>query len=63
MNLNKNKDIIKKEGKIIILQNGFGNDEFYLNYFNKEQVFCGRVIMVLEDLLEIFQKLQFIQLQ
>ena len=43
-NLNKNKAIFKKDTKILILQNGFGNDEFYLEYFNKDQVYCGRVI-------------------
>ena len=35
INLNKNKDIFKKEGKIIILQNGFGNDEFYYKNWPK----------------------------
>jgi 2-dehydropantoate 2-reductase len=43
-NLNKNRDILKDTTKIIIFQNGFGNDEPYLKYFTKKQVFCGRVI-------------------
>ena len=43
-NLGNNRDILKDNGKIIIFQNGFGNDEIYLKYFTKEQVFCGRVI-------------------
>lgn len=43
-NLNRNRDIIKDTTKIIIFQNGFGNDEPYLKYFTKKQVFCGRVI-------------------
>ena len=43
-NLSKNKDIFKKSTKIIIFQNGFGNDEAYLKHFSKSQVFCARVI-------------------
>ncbi len=43
-NLNDNRDILKDSTKIIIFQNGFGNDEFYLEYFTKKQVFCARVI-------------------
>ena len=43
-NLNNHKDILKDSAKIIIFQNGFGNDEPYLEYFTKKQVFCARVI-------------------
>jgi 2-dehydropantoate 2-reductase len=43
-NLNEHRDILKSDGKIIIFQNGFGNDEHYLEYFSKEQVFSARVI-------------------
>ena len=43
-NLNDNRDILKDSTKIIIFQNGFGNDEFYLEYFTKKQVFSARVI-------------------
>ncbi len=43
-NLNENRDILKDDTKIIIFQNGFGNDEYYLKYFAKEQVFVARVI-------------------
>ena len=43
-NLNENKGILKDGGKIIIFQNGFGNDEHYLKYFPKTQVFSARVI-------------------
>lgn len=43
-NLNENREIFKQNTKIIIFQNGFGNDEIYLKYFLKEQVFCARVI-------------------
>ena len=43
-NLNDNKKILKENGKIIIFQNGFGNDEYYLKYFPKNQVFAARVI-------------------
>ncbi len=42
--LYENKRILKKDYKIIIFQNGFGNDEPYLKYFPKENVFCARVI-------------------
>ena len=43
-NLNDHRDIFKDSTKIIIFQNGFGNDESYLEYFTKKQVFCARVI-------------------
>lgn len=42
--LNENKDILKENSRIIIFQNGFGNDEPYLKYFSKDQVYCARVI-------------------
>ena len=42
--LSKNKDILKSSSKIIIFQNGFGNDEEYLKYFSKDKVFCARLI-------------------
>lgn len=43
-NLNENKDILKDNSKIIIFQNGFGNDEAYLRFFDKSEVFSARVI-------------------
>ena len=43
-NLNEYKSILKKDAKIIIFQNGFANDEPYLRFFPKEQVYCARVI-------------------
>jgi 2-dehydropantoate 2-reductase len=43
-NLNSHRDILKATGKIIIFQNGFGNDEAYLRYFSNSQVFSARVI-------------------
>lgn len=42
--LSDNKDILKENFKIIIFQNGFGNDEYFLRYFDKKHVFCARVI-------------------
>ena len=42
--LNENRRILKENAKIIILQNGFGNDEHYLRYFTKKEVFSARVI-------------------
>lgn len=43
-NLNESRDILKESFKIIIFQNGFGNDEAYLRFFDKSEVFCARVI-------------------
>lgn len=43
-NLNDNRDILKDTSRIIIFQNGFGNDEPYLKHFSKRQVFSARVI-------------------
>ena len=44
LNLNQNKRILKDNAKIIIFQNGFGNDEIYLKYFPKNMVFSARLI-------------------
>ncbi len=38
------RQILKPEGKLIILQNGWGNDAAYLRNFPKEQVYSARVI-------------------
>ena len=38
------RDILKENFKIIIFQNGFGNDKAYLRFFDKTEVFCARVI-------------------
>lgn len=43
-NLNENRGILKDNFKIIIFQNGFGNDEPYLRFFNENEVFSARVI-------------------
>ena len=43
-NLNLHRDILKENFKIIIFQNGFGNDEYYLRFFDKKEVFSARVI-------------------
>ncbi|MCR5026230.1 MAG: ketopantoate reductase family protein [Methanobrevibacter sp.] len=42
--LNENRSILKDGFKILICQNGFGNDEAYLRFFKKEEVFCARII-------------------
>lgn len=42
--LYENREILKNEFKIIIFQNGFGNDEEYLKYFKSSEVFCARLI-------------------
>ncbi len=38
------REILKDAGKLVILQNGWGNDEAYLKNFPKEQVCSARVI-------------------
>ena len=42
--LYENRRILKENFKIIIFQNGFGNDEPYLRFFTKKQVFSARII-------------------
>lgn len=42
--LNENRYILKDDFKIVIFQNGFGNDETYLRYFTSKEVFSARVI-------------------
>lgn len=42
--LDLNRRILKNNVKLIIFQNGFGNDELYLRFFDKTQVYCARVI-------------------
>lgn len=40
----EHRGILKSTGKLVILQNGWGNDTAYRSYFSKEQVCSGRVI-------------------
>lgn len=40
----QNKHILNKDGKIILFQNGFGNDEVFLKHFEKHQIYSARVI-------------------
>lgn len=40
----KNRKILKSSGIIVIMQNGWGNDESYLKYFPKEKIYSARVI-------------------
>ena len=42
--LDENRHILKDNFKIIIFQNGFGNDEAYLRFFTEKEVFSARVI-------------------
>lgn len=42
--LNENRQILKDDFKILICQNGFGNDAPYLRFFKKDEVFCARII-------------------
>lgn len=42
--LKQHSYILKENGKIILFQNGWGNDEPFLNYFNKNQIYSARVI-------------------
>lgn len=42
--LNEHRDILKENFTILIVQNGFGNDEAYLKYFKTNEVYCARII-------------------
>ena len=42
--LTENRRILKDNARIIIFQNGFGNDEAYLRFFSPKEVFSARVI-------------------
>jgi len=42
--LDNNRNIIAPEGKIVIFQNGWGNDEVFLKYFDKNEVYNARII-------------------
>lgn len=42
--ISKHNNILSQNGKIVIFQNGWGNDEEYLKYFSKDTVYSGRVI-------------------
>lgn len=42
--LNEHRQILKAGFKIIIFQNGFGNDEAFLRFFSKKEVFSARLI-------------------
>lgn len=39
-----NRDIIADNGKIVIFQNGWGNNDEYLKYFDKSEVYNARII-------------------
>ncbi|MBR0272292.1 MAG: ketopantoate reductase family protein [Methanobrevibacter sp.] len=42
--LDKHRQILKDDFTILICQNGFGNDEPYINYFRTDEVYCARII-------------------
>lgn len=42
--LDQHRSILKPEGKIVLLQNGWGNDRAYRRFFAPEQVWNARVI-------------------
>jgi 2-dehydropantoate 2-reductase len=42
--LSGRRDCFRPEGKLVIIQNGWGNDLPYLRYFPKEQVYSVRII-------------------
>lgn len=42
--LNRHRDILKPGGRLVLLQNGWGNDSAYLPYFSKETLCSARVI-------------------
>ncbi|MDY4954370.1 MAG: 2-dehydropantoate 2-reductase [Candidatus Onthomonas sp.] len=37
-------DILTRDGKLVLFQNGWGNDEIYLRRFPQTQVCCGRLV-------------------
>ncbi|MDP4143824.1 MAG: 2-dehydropantoate 2-reductase [Bacillota bacterium] len=39
-----NSSILKENGKIVIFQNGWGNDEAFLKYFSRNKIYSARVI-------------------
>lgn len=42
--LGQNRQILKPEGKLVLLQNGWGNDKLYRRFFDANQVWNARVI-------------------
>ncbi len=44
LDLSNNRKLLKPEGRLVIFQNGWGNDEPYLKYFDKATVCNARVI-------------------
>lgn len=42
--LERNRRLLELNGKIVIFQNGWGNDEHFLEYFSKTQIYSARVI-------------------
>lgn len=42
--LNKNKNILGNNGKIVIFQNGWHTDKEFLKYFDKSRVYSARII-------------------
>ena len=42
--LNNNRHILGENGVIVIFQNGWGNDEAYLKYFDKDKIYNARII-------------------
>lgn len=37
-------DILAPGGKLVLFQNGWGNDEIYLRRFPRSQVCCARIV-------------------
>ena len=42
--LSENTQILKPQGKIVLFQNGWGNDEPYLKFFSKDKIYSARII-------------------
>lgn len=42
--LAKNSKVLKKDGSIVLFQNGWGNDEYFLKYFAIDKIYSARVI-------------------
>lgn len=42
--LANNRRVLSEKGKIVLFQNGFGNNEVFLKFFEKQQIYSARVI-------------------
>ena len=55
--LAEHREILKPDGKLVLFQNGWGNDLPYLRYFDQEQICSARVITGFQRLQPNFSKI------